>query len=97
LRRPPRDPRIPLLVPRRIAWAIVQGLIAFAIVAAVLVGAARMGIEESVLRALVFTSLVLVNVGLILVNRSYESSVFRAIRQPNRALWILMGAARQSG
>jgi Ca2+-transporting ATPase len=92
MRRPPRDPRIPLLVPRRIAWAIVQGLIAFAIVAGVLVGAARMGIEESELRALVFTSLVLINMGLILVNRSFESSVFRAIRQPNRALWILVGA-----
>jgi Ca2+-transporting ATPase len=92
MRRPPRDPRIPLLVPRRIAWAIVQGLIAFAIVAGVLIGAARMGIEESELRALVFTSLVLINMGLILVNRSFESSVFRAIRQPNRALWILAAA-----
>jgi len=92
MRRPPRDPRIPLLVPKRIAWAVVQGLIALAIVAGVLVGAARMGIPESELRALVFTSLVLINMGLILVNRSYESSVFRAIRQPNRALWILAGA-----
>jgi Ca2+-transporting ATPase len=92
MRRPPRDPKIPLLIPKRIAWALVQGLIALAIVAGVLIGAARMGMQESELRALVFTSLVLVNIGLILVNRSFESSVFRAIRQPNRALWILMGA-----
>ncbi len=92
MRRPPRDPKIPLLIPKRIAWALVQGLIALAIVAGVLIGAARMGMPESDLRALVFTSLVLVNMGLILVNRSFESSVFRAIRQPNGALWILMGA-----
>jgi Ca2+-transporting ATPase len=92
MRRPPRDPRIPLLIPKRIAWALVQGLIALAIVAGVLISAARMGMPESDLRAMVFTSLVLVNIGLILVNRSFESSVFRAVRQPNRALWILMAA-----
>src|ERR1035441_7977822 len=92
MRRPPRDPKIPLLIPKRIAWALVQGLIALAIVAGVLIGAARMGMQESELGAMVFTALVLVNIGLILVNRSFESSVFRAIRQPNRALWILMGA-----
>jgi Ca2+-transporting ATPase len=39
----------------------------------------------------VFTSLVLINMGLILVNRSFESSLIRALLQPNRALWILLG------
>ena len=29
--------------------------------------------------------------GLILVNRSFESSLARALLQPNRALWILLG------
>jgi Ca2+-transporting ATPase len=51
-----------------------------------------MGMPEPDLRALVFTSLVLINMGLILVNRSFESSLFRAILQPNRALWILLGS-----
>lgn len=91
MRRPPRDPKSPLLVPRRIAWALLQGLIALAILAAVFVSAARMGMPEPDLRALVFTSLVLVNMGLILINRSFESSLVRAILQPNRALWMLLG------
>jgi Ca2+-transporting ATPase len=89
--RPPRDPKSPLLLPRRILWALLQGLIALAILAGVLVGASRMGMPEPDLRALVFTSLVLINMGLILVNRSFESSLVRAIVQPNRALWILLG------
>ena len=92
MRRPPRDPKSPLLLPRRIAWALLQGLIALAILAGVLISAARMGMPEPDLRALVFTSLVLINMGLILVNRSFESSLFRAILQPNRALWILLGS-----
>src|ERR1039457_2328497 len=92
MRRPPRDPKSPLVLPRRIAWALLQGLIALAILAGVLISAARMGMPELDLRALVFTSLVLINMGLILVNRSFESSLFRAILQPNRALWILLGS-----
>jgi len=39
----------------------------------------------------VFTSLVLINMGLILVNRSFESSLARAFLRPNRALWMLLG------
>jgi Ca2+-transporting ATPase len=90
MRRPPRDPKSPLLIPRRIGWALLQGLIALAILAGLLVSAARMGMPEPDLRALVFTSLVLINMGLILVNRSFESSFVRAILQPNRALWMLL-------
>jgi Ca2+-transporting ATPase len=91
MRRPPRDPKSPLLLRRRILWALLQGLIALTILAGVLIGASRMGMAEADLRALVFTSLVLINVGLILVNRSFESSLVRAVLQPNRALWVLMG------
>jgi Ca2+-transporting ATPase len=50
-----------------------------------------MGMVESDLRALVFTSLVLINMGLILVNRSFESSLVRALLRPNRSLWLLLG------
>ena len=91
MRRPPRDPGSPLLLRRRILWALLQGFIALAILAGVLIGASRMGMAEADLRALVFTSLVLINMGLILVNRSFESSLVRALLQPNRALWILLG------
>ncbi len=55
------------------------------------ISASRLGMVEADLRALVFTSLVLINMGLILVNRSFESSLARALLQPNRALWILLG------
>jgi P-type Ca2+ transporter type 2C len=90
MRRPPRDPKSPLLLRRRILWALLQGLIALAILAGVLISASRMGMAEADLRALVFTSLVLINMGLILVNRSFDSSLARALFHPNRALWILL-------
>jgi Ca2+-transporting ATPase len=77
MRRPPRNPESPLLLPRRIVWALLQGLIALSIIAGVLVSASRMGMPEADLRALVFTSLVLINIGLILVNRSILLSSVR--------------------
>jgi P-type Ca2+ transporter type 2C len=89
MKRPPRDPGSPLLLPRRIGWAVLQGAIAFAILAGVLVSASRAGMLEPDLRALVFTSLVLINIGLILVNRSFTASLVRAFMRPNRSLWIL--------
>lgn len=92
MQRPPRDPASPLLSPRRILWAVLQGLIALAILAGTLVSAARMGLPEADLRALVFTSLVLINMGLILVNRSLSASLVRAFLRPNRALWLLLGS-----
>jgi P-type Ca2+ transporter type 2C len=91
MRRPPRDPSSPLLLPRRILWALLQGLIALGILAGLFISASRMGMSEPDLRALVFTSLVLINMGLILVNRSFESSLVGAILKPNRALWMLLG------
>ena len=91
MRRPPRDPKSPLLLPKRIIWALLQGVIALAILASLLIGAARRGMIEGDMRALVFTSLVLINMGLILVNRSFEPSLVRAILRPNRSLWILLG------
>jgi Ca2+-transporting ATPase len=90
MRRLPRDPKSPLLLPRRIMWALLQGLIALATLAGVLISASRMKMPAADLRALVFTSLVLINMGFILVNRSFESSLARAILRPNRALWILV-------
>ncbi len=88
--RPPRDAESRLLLPARLLWAVLQGGIALALVATVLAAAAWRGMPEADLRALVFTCLVLVNMGLILVNRSFASSLVQAFRRPNRALWMLV-------
>ena len=91
MRRLPRDPKSPLLLRKRILWAVVQGLIALAILAGLLIAVSRAGMSEGDMRVLLFTSLVLINMGLILVNRSFKASLVRALLQPNRPLWILLG------
>lgn len=90
--RPPRDSASPLLMPKRILWAILQGVIALAILAGILLGAGYLGMPEADLRALVFTSMILMNIALILVNRSFKASLVRALVRPNSSLWILLGS-----
>jgi Ca2+-transporting ATPase len=47
---------------------------------------------EDDLRALVFSCLVFMNMGLILVNRSFNASLVTAFLRPNRSLWILLSS-----
>jgi len=92
--RPPRPPDEPLFSGSLIAWSLLQGLLAFAAVAALFLLALRNGLAEDEARALAFVSLVLVIVSLILVNRSFSASLIAAFRRPNPALrWILLAVA----
>lgn len=90
MRRPPRRPDAPVLPAATALWAAMQGLAALAIVAFSLLLGARLGMPEVDLRAFVFTTLVLMNLGLIIVNRSFRSSLSEALLRPNRTLWVLV-------
>jgi Ca2+-transporting ATPase len=72
-----------------ILWSVLQGLAAFGVLAALYLLALSRGMPENEVRALTFVSLVLVNLGLVLVNRSFSSSLINALRLNNRALfWV---------
>jgi Ca2+-transporting ATPase len=72
-----------------ILWSMLQGLAAFGVLAALYLLALSRGVPENEVRALTFVSLVLVNLGLVLVNRSFSSSLGSALRLNNRALfWV---------
>ena len=77
---------------RTTIWAMSQGIAALLIVAAALLLGTRHGMPQGDLRALVFTILVLMNVGLILVNRSFRSSFREAILRRNAALLVLVAS-----
>jgi Ca2+-transporting ATPase len=94
MRRKPRASDEPLFSWPLISWSILQGVLAFGLVGTIFVIALRRGMSEDEVRALTFFSLVLVIVSLILVNRSFSTSLVAAIRRPNPALgWILLTIA----
>ncbi len=92
MRRPPRAPSEPLFSNRLIVWSVLQGLLAFALVAAIYVIAYRRGLPEDEVRALAFFSLMTTVVALIFVNRSFSASILLALRRPNRALKYVLSA-----
>ena len=90
MQRPPRPPEGPLFSRGLIIWSLVQGVLAFALVANIFVLSLRQGMPETEARALTFFSLVTTIFGLIFVNRSFSSSLIRAFQRPSRSLLVVI-------
>jgi len=90
MRRPPRAPDEPLFSAPLIYWGLLQGALAFAVVAIIFVVALRRGMPEEEVRALAFFSLILTIISLIFVNRSFNASLITALRRPNAALALVL-------
>lgn len=90
MRRPPRHPDEPLFSMPLIGWSLLQGALAFVVVATIFVVAYRRGMPEEEVRALAFFSLVLTFVSLIFINRSFSASLITAFRRPNAALAFVL-------
>ncbi len=72
-------------------WSLSQGVLLLAVVAGLYVAALGRGLPANDARALAFTALVATNIGLVLVDRAGGVSLFAAFRQPNPALWWVLG------
>jgi P-type Ca2+ transporter type 2C len=92
MRRPPRAPRAPLFSGALMSWSMLQGGLVLALVAAIFLFGLGRAMPEGEVRALTFFSLVLSILGLILVNRSFSTSLLTALRRPNSALVAVLAA-----
>ncbi|MFO1159134.1 MAG: cation-translocating P-type ATPase [Reyranellaceae bacterium] len=90
MRRPPRHATSRLLSSPIVTWSLLQGALALAALTGVLLMGIGRGMPDNELRALMFTSLVLINASLILVNRSFSSSLLMTVSRPNPFLWVLL-------
>jgi len=89
MQRKPRYSKESMFNKRTLVVCFMQGLSVLAIVLAVYcISMARgQGIDDA--RALMFTTLVIANLGLIFTNRSWSRTVLSTLRSKNRALWIV--------
>ena len=91
MERPPRDPDEPLFTTNMVVRALMQGLLGFVLVGSVYFWGLSAGLAADAVRALTFLSLVLVIVSLIFANRSFSTSLGKALTRPNKALgWVLL-------
>ena len=86
MERPPRDPAERMFSPPMLVWSIMQGCIAFTMLAAVFLAKTWTGVPEVELRALMFFGLVAQIVALILANRSFGPSLRDAFLRKNNVL-----------
>jgi len=91
MRRPPRPPKEPLVTRRLALWSLFEGVIAFIAVAGVYLISINADLDDASVRAATFVSMVSVVFSLILVNRTYSASIFRAFLAPNMALGAVAG------
>ena len=91
--RPPRNLAEPLFSRRMITLSLLQGAAVLAIVFSVYAISLYRGQGELDARTLCFTTLIISNIGLILTNRSWSRSILSTFRQPNAALWWVLGGA----
>jgi Ca2+-transporting ATPase len=89
MNRPPRAVGGSLFSPGLVAWGLVQGATAFVALAALYTIALYNGLPEGDARALTFVSLVLLDLGLVLVNRGFGSSLRDLLGRRNRAMLVV--------
>ena len=90
MNRRPRRAREPLFSVPMIGRSVTQGVIAFALLAGLLMTGHLFGLPADTLRALVFFALVAAIVVLVLVNRSQSASLRAALMTDNRILRIIL-------
>jgi len=93
MQRPPRKPQEALFGKNTLLISLSQGLIVLLATFAVLSYALYTGASAELARALTFTTVVIGNLGLILVNRSWHHSILTTLLSRNRALWWVIGGA----
>lgn len=92
--QPPRGLGEAILSRRVLVISALQGLTVLAAVLSVFLWAVNTGRPDEVVRSLTFAALVIGNLSLILVNRSWRLTAWQALRQRgNRALKWIIGAA----
>jgi Ca2+-transporting ATPase len=93
MRRPPRNPLEPLFSAKTIAVSLLLGSSVLVASLVVFLLALATGRNESEIRALTFATVVLGDLALVFLNRSWSSTVMASLRTPNPAVWWLMIAS----
>ncbi len=92
MQRHPRDPKEPMFGKRTISVGLLQGVVVLLSILAIYFFASYRGLDEAIVRAMSFTTLILANLGLVYVNLSQSLLMF-SFATPNPLELLLCVAA----
>ena len=90
--RPPRPTNARIFDKSILLLGVKQGLALLAWVLFVYWFAQKNGFDSEQARTLTFTAMIMGDIWLILINRSWSRSFFKSLIQPNRILWSVLAA-----
>jgi len=93
MQRPPRPSKEALFGRRVLILSLIQGLFVLLATLLVLGYSLHHGASDELARALTFSTVVIGNLGLILVNRSWRHGILGTVKKYNPALWWVITAA----
>lgn len=93
MRRPPRKADAQILSPAAALWSLLQGSLVLGMLAGLYVTALHRNLPADEARTLVFVALVMANMALVVVNRSFGFALAGRHRGSNRALLAVFGVA----
>lgn len=94
MQRPPRKINEPVFGIKKIIISTLQGFSVLVLSLAMYYIALYLNRPEDDVRALTFTTLIIANLGLILINRSWTRTIVETFREKNPAVkWVIGGAA----
>ncbi len=93
MKRPPRDLKKPLFGSSLLLLSFFQGIGILAIIVGLFSFVFLRGLGENEARSFAFMTLVVANIGLIMVNRSWKKTITATLLQKNKAFWWVAGGA----
>lgn len=93
MKRKPRPLTEPLFNRRMFFTGLTQGLGILAITAGIYVSAFMVGLTDDEARTFAFINLIIANLGLIFINRSWSKSIINTFKAKNSALWWVCGGS----
>ncbi len=89
MKQPPRRIDAPIIDKLSIFFSLLQGMFVFFIMLCVLLVSKWFGQNDNDIRAMIFSILVITNLSLIFINRSWTKNILETLREPNHFLWLV--------
>lgn len=93
MQRKPRGKNDPVFGVKPVILSLIQGFVVLGVALAIFILTGKLSASEDEARTMAFLTVVVSNICLILTNLSWTRNIFEILRDPNPAMWWVIGGA----